>query len=76
MAALQRLVQVGGLGVEDVEGLIEVAVCRGLRDPETVAGQRDGSALTEPHEHQDRLLLAGQRPGPGAGSAALAFGGE
>ena len=70
---LQGLVQVRGLGGEDVSALADIAVGGGAGDA-VVAGEllRPG-AVAEAAQDQDCLLTAGQRPAPGGGAASEAF---
>jgi hypothetical protein len=75
-AVLQRLVQIRGLGLQHVDGLVEIAVGGGLGDAQAAADQRDVAALTEPHQREQGLLAAAQRPGAGAGTPGAAFVGE
>jgi len=73
---LQDLVEIGCLGCEDVDGLVEVAVAGGLRDP-GVAGQTvHAAALAEPAQHHDRLAERAQRAGALRCPQRPAVGGE
>jgi hypothetical protein len=62
-AAVQYLIQIGGLLSEDVDAFVEVAVAGGLGDAR-VAGQAVHTAtLAEPAQDQHRLAKRPQHPG-------------
>ena len=73
-AAVQDVVQVGGLVGEDVDAFVEVAVAGGLGDA-GVAGQAvHAAALAEPAQDQHGLAERAQRPRCPAGCRSAADG--
>src|SRR3954462_3916668 len=72
----QRTAQPRGLGGEDVDALVQIAVDG--RGADRVVGGQLGQpgAVDEPAQDQHRLPVAAQRAASGAGAASAAFGGQ
>jgi len=73
---VQRGVQVGSLGREDVDALVQVVIRGGLAD-RVVAGQlRQTGVIQKPAPHEHRLFEAAQAAGRGAGATSDALGAQ
>ena len=68
LCLLQRLAQARRLRGEHLDGLVQVPVGGGLRDPEAAAQPDDIGPVPEPAQDKDRLFPAGQRPRPAPGA--------
>lgn len=61
-AAFQHLVYVWGMGGQDVDAFVQVAVSRGLRGAGVPGQAVHAAALTKPAQHQHGLAEGTQRP--------------
>lgn len=62
LGAQQRVTQVGSIGREHVDHLVDVAVCRRPGHAMIAAQRGDVGVLAKPAQAHDRLPKAGQRP--------------